>query len=163
MRPRSRTDDLADFGGAPKAALVAEDFFMSGVRGQETVRLDLQFPGVACTATEDMARQEYALSADIKYQIQRFGVGHPGQFGNQDFDAMDLTSAMALVEESSQRWLALPAAIRSRYGSWAAIEAAAKTGELGQFLQASGVPAASGGAPEAAASDSAPGTPRKGG
>lgn len=144
-----------------EAALVADDYFVSGVRGQETVRLNLAFPGVVCSAEEDKARQEYALSTEIGYQISKFGVGHPLNFGEQDFDQMDLTTSMGIIEESSQRWLALPKLIRDRYHSWAAVEAAAKSGELEQLLRTAGVPAGgSGGAPAVPASDSAPVPPR---
>lgn len=115
------------------------DLFESGVRGQESVRLDLQFGGVECTAAEDMARQEYALSADIKYQVQRFGVGHPLQSGSVDFDNMDLTKAYAIVEQAQLAWLELPAVIRTRYKSWASVEAAAQSGELAQLLKTAGV------------------------
>lgn len=147
-----------------EAALVADDYFVSGVRGQETVRLNLEFPGVVCPPEEDKARQEYALSTEIGYQISRFGVGHPVTFGEQDFDAMDLTRAMGIIEESSQRWLALPRVIRDRYHSWGAVERAAKSGELDQLLRTAGAPAGSlGGAPAVPASDSAPVTPPKGG
>jgi len=107
-------------------------------------------PVVACTASEDMARQEYALSADIRYQIQQFGVGHRGVSGHVDFDNMDLTRAYELIEESSQAWLRLPRVLRDRYQSWSAIERAAASGELEQLLKAAGadgvppsVPAAS--------------------
>lgn len=142
----------------------AVDYFASGVRGQETVRLDLQFPGIVCTKEEDMARQEYALSTEIGYQISRFGVGHPAVFGEQDFDRMDLTTSMAIIEESSQRWLALPKLIRDRYHSWGAVERAAKSGELDQLLRTAGAPAGgSGGAPAVPPSDSAAGTPPKAG
>lgn len=133
------------------------DVFATGVRGQETVALDLQFGGVECTAAEDMARQEYALSSDLKYQIQRFGVGQPGPSGYVDWDNMDLTRALELVDASQKAWLELPRVIRDRYRSWANVEAAAESGELEQLLKAagaagSGMPAA----PAASASDSAP-------
>lgn len=117
----------------------AEDIFASGVRGQETVAMDLQFGGVECTAAEDMARQEYALSSDLKYQIQRFGVGHHVVSGELDFDNLDLTRALALVEESSQAWLQLPKVLRDRYQSWTAIEQAHQSGELAQVLKAAGI------------------------
>lgn len=125
--------------------------------GQEVVFRDRPSPVVVCTAEEDKARQEYAMSADIKYQIQRFGVGHPLQGGAIDFDNLDLTRAMALVEEASEAWLRLPSVVRERYQSWAAVEAAARSGELDQVLKAAGVPAGrSGGTAAASASDSAP-------
>lgn len=114
-------------------------------------------PVVSCSAAEDMARQEYALSADLKYQIQRFGVGHHTVSGQVDFDHLDLTTAMALVEESSQAWLRLPKLVRDRYQHWGAVEAAARSGELSQLLKAAGidgevVPPSS---PDASPSDSA--------
>jgi len=98
---------------------------------------------VACTAEEDMARQEYALSSEIKYQISRFGVGHPVTFGEQDFGMMDRTIAMEILESASQAWLNVPKAVRDRYSSWANVEAAAQSGELAQFLKASGIDAGS--------------------
>jgi len=94
---------------------------------------------LACTPEEDMARQEYALSSEIKYQISRFGVGHPLSFGEQDFDMMDRTRAMELLEAASQAWLSVPKAVRDRYASWANVEAAAQSGELAAFLKASGI------------------------
>lgn len=129
--------------------------------GQEVVFLDRPSPVVACTAEEDKARQEYALQADIKYQIQRFGVGHPLQGGQLDFDHLDLTKAFELVEEASQAWLRLPSVVRDRYQSWSAVERAAQSGELEQVLKAAGVPEVPSGAPGASASDSAAGSGAK--
>lgn len=115
------------------------DVFASGVRGQESVRLDLQFPGVECTAAEDMARQEYKLESDIQYQLARFGQGMPHQHGEFDFDRADLQQALAAVEEAAQAFGRLPKLVRDRYRSWAAVEAAARTGELEQLLKVAGV------------------------
>jgi len=133
------------------------DWFATGVRGQESVRFNLDFGGVVCTADEDMARQEYALSSDLTYQIQRFGVGvHPGKYGVQDFDLMDLTKAHELVEESQRRWLQLPRLVRDRYQSWANVEKAAASGELSQLLKTAGAEAGgSASAPAVSPSDSA--------
>lgn len=134
-----------------------KDPFAFGVRGQETVAMDLQFGGIACTAEEDMARQEYALQADLSYQVQRFGVGHHTVSGEVDFDNLDLTRAIQLVEESQQQWLQLPKVVRDRYQSWANVERAAQTGELQQLLKASGIDGGgSPSKPDAAASESAP-------
>lgn len=112
-------------------------------------------PVVSCTAAEDMTRQEYAVQSDIAFQIQRFGVGHQGVSGVVDFDQMDLTTAMSLIEESAQRWLELPRVIRDRYQSWANVEKAAQSGELAQVLKAAGVAAATAAAPAASPSESA--------
>lgn len=132
------------------------DPFETGVRGQESVAMDLQFGGLDCqSANDDMARQEYALQSDLAYQVQRFGVGHHGVSGVVDFDAMDLTTALQIVEESSQAWLRLPKVIRDRYQSWANVEKAAQTGELEQVLKAAGVAAAPAAASAASPSDSA--------
>lgn len=117
---------------------VAVDHFSSGVRGQETLRLSLEFPGIVCTDAEDMARQEYKLQSDLQYQVTRFGAGLPFQSGQLDTD-LDLTRAFELVEESQQRWLALPKGIRDRYMSWANVEHAAKSGELEQFMKTLGI------------------------
>lgn len=164
MSRRERYQATPEGVAAMNAGLAFEDYFVSGVRGQETVRLNLHFPGVVCTKDEDMARQEYALSTEIGYQISRFGVGHPVTFGEQDFDRMDLMSSMALIEESSQRWLSLPKVVRDRYQSWSAVERAAKSGELEQLLRTAGAPAGgSGGAPAVPPSDSAAVPPVKGG
>lgn len=128
-----------------------------GLRGQAD--LGLVSPVVVCTEAEDMARQEYALSADLAYQVQRFGVGVHGKFGNQDFSLLDLTTALALVEQSQAAWLELPKVVRDRYMSWANVEAAAASGELEQLLKAAGATGASPVASAASASDSAPVTP----
>lgn len=126
-------------------------------RGMEDVgNPDGPNPVIACSADEDMARQEYALSADLKYQVQRFGVGRPMDVGAVDFDNLDLTTAFALIEEAQARWDALPRVIRDRYQSWGAVEAAAQSGELQQVLKAAGVPEVPSGVPGASASDSAP-------
>lgn len=131
--------------------------FPNGVRGQESVWLDLQFEGVKCTAEEDMARQEHALSTDIGYQIARYGVGHPVNYGEQNFELMDLTTALRIVEESQAAWLRLPKVVRDRYQSWRNVEKAAASGELAQVLKAAGDPTgASVGTPARRASDSAP-------
>lgn len=119
-------------------------------------RANMLAPVVACTDAEDMCRQEYGLTADIKYQIQQFGVGHPSKGGVVDFDNMDLTRALELIEESSQQWLRLPRALRDRYQSWAAVEAAAASGELEQVLKAAGAGEVPSPVPAASASDSAP-------
>jgi len=129
--------------------------FPNGVRGQESVWLDLQFPGIECTAEEDKARQEHALSTEIGYQISRFGVGHPVNYGEQNFDLMDRTVAIEVIEASNQAWLSLPKVVRDRYQSWANVEAAAASGELQQLLKAAGVAAAVAAAPAASPSDSA--------
>jgi len=116
---------------------------------------------VTCTAAEDMARQEYALSSNLAYQVQKFGVGQFGRSGEQDFDLMDLTTAMAIVEESHAAWGRLPKVVRDRYQSWQNVEAAAKSGELEQVLKTAGVEAgSSASAPGVSPSDSAAdGTP----
>lgn len=106
-----------------------------GPRGDDVV--------VACTAEEDMCRQEYALQSEIKYQISRFGVGHPVTFGEQDFGMFDRTLAMQVLEDAHQAWLTVPKPVRDRYQSWANVEAAAQSGELAQFLKASGIDAGS--------------------
>jgi len=129
---------------------------VSWPRGQETVSLDLQFPGIECTAEEDKCRQEYALKTDISFQLQAFGLGRPMQYGAVDFDNLDLTRALELVDAAQQQWLGLPKVIRDRYQSWSAVESAARSGELEQVLKAAGVAAASAAAPAASASDSAP-------
>lgn len=142
------------------------DPFVSGVRGQETMRDQLVFPGIDCSGDVDMARQEYALSSEIRYQIQQFGSGHRGESGHVDFDNMDLTRALELVEESNQAWLRIPKVIRDRYQSWSAVERAAASGELDQLLRVKGPAADAGGSASGAgpsASDSAPVPPVKGG
>lgn len=132
------------------------DVFASGVRGQESMALDLQFGGVECTAAEDKARQEYALSSDLAYQVQKFGWGHAFPTGEQDFDLMDLTKAMEVIEESQAAWHRLPKVVRDRYRSWSNVEKAAKSGELEQLLKTSGASAGgSGEAKEVSPSDSA--------
>lgn len=119
-------------------------------------------PVVACTAEEDKARQEYALQSEIGYQISRFGVGHPVAFGHVDYDLMDRTRAMELIEEAQRAWLTLPRAVRDRYQSWAAVEAAAASGELDQVLKAAGAAPVSGAGSAASPSDSAAGDTPKG-
>lgn len=108
-------------------------------RGQEAVGVVDVSPLIRCTAEEDMARQEYALQSDLAYQVQRFGVGQFGRSGVQDFDLMDLTKALAVIEESQQRWLSLPKVVRDRYQSWQNVERAAESGELAQILKAAGI------------------------
>lgn len=132
-----------------------KDSFATGVRGQETVAMDLQFGGIECTAAEDMARQEYKLQSDLQYQVTRFGAGLPFQPGDVDSD-IDLTRAFELIEESQQRWLSLPRVIRDRYQSWANVERAAASGELEQVLKAAGIGELASPVPPASASDSAP-------
>lgn len=106
---------------------------------------------VVCNAAEDMCRQEYALSTQIGYQISKFGVGHPLQFGEQDMDLLDRTRAMEILAASAEQWLGLPKVVRDRYQSWANVEAAAKSGELQQLLKAAGVDGGS--SPSTAAAD----------
>jgi len=136
---------------------MSRDPFASGVRGQESIRHMPEYgPGVACTAAEDMARQEYRLQADLAYQVQRFGAGQPFQNGAVDFDMMDLTTAMGVIEEAHLAWARLPKVVRDRYASWANVEAAAKSGELEQLLKTAGVEEVSSSAPTGSASVSAP-------
>jgi len=129
------------------------------IRGHVDVLEGGLSPVVACTAAEDMARQEYALQSALAYQVQRFGVGHHTKSGSVDFDSLDLTTALGLVEASSQQWLQLPKVVRDRYQSWANVENAAQTGELQQLLKAAGaaeVPSAVAGAsPSVSAADAA--------
>lgn len=121
-------------------------------------------PVVACTPEEDRARQEYGVSSQIQYQIQRFGINHPLVSGEADFELMDLTVAMQKIEAANAAWLELPKVVRDRYHSWAAVEHAAKSGELDDLLKGAGVPAgSSGGAPAPSASDSAPVPPANAG
>lgn len=115
-------------------------------------------PVVACTAEEDMARQEYRLQSDLQYQVTRFGAGLPFRNGEVDFDLMDLTKAKEIYADSQERWLSLPAVVRDRYGSWSAVFAAADSGELQQVLKAAGVEGSVlPSAPAASPSDSAAG------
>lgn len=126
------------------------------LRGQQDVGV---FHGevVVCTAEEDKARQEYLLSSDLGYQVQRFGVGVHPQYGEQNFDLMDRTLALELVAESNRLWLELPRVIRDRYQSWANVEAAAASGELEQVLKAAGASTAVVDVPAASPSESAAG------
>lgn len=96
-------------------------------------------PVVACTAAEDMARQEYKMSSDLQYQVTRFGAGLPFKSGEVNFDQMDLTAAFSLLEESRDAWLRLPKVVRDRYQSWDNVERAAASGELQQLLQTAGI------------------------
>lgn len=101
--------------------IVEVDHWATGVRGQETVRLIPHFGDrVECTASEDMARQEYKLESDIAYQMARFGQGMPHQHGEFDFDRADLQQALAAVEEATQAFQRLPKVVRDRYRSWLA-------------------------------------------
>lgn len=113
-------------------------------------------PVIVCTSDEDRTRQEYKLQADISYQVARFGVGMHPAYGDQDFSMLDLDAALALVADSREAWARLPQAIRARYGSWAAVEHAAQTGELAQVMKAAGLTPAVGVGPDASASGSAP-------
>lgn len=128
------------------------------IRGHADVFFGGESPTIECSAAEDMARQEYALSSDLAYQIQRFGVGHHTRSGVVDFDHLDLTSALALVERSQQQWLELPKVVRDRYQSWANVEKAAQTGELQQLLKAAGAPAVVAGGPAASPSEAPAGS-----
>lgn len=134
-----------------------KDPFATGVRGQESIRLMPDFgESVVCIAAEDMARQEYAIQCDLAYQVQRFGAGLPFQNGSVDFDALDLTRAMEIVEQAQLAWLELPKVVRDRYQSWANVERAAQSGELQQLLKAAGAEAGgSASAPAASPSASA--------
>lgn len=133
----------------------------SFVVGQEVVWADRKSETIACTAGEDMCRQEYALQADLAYQVQRFGAGQPFQNGNVDFDAMDLTHALQIVEEAQLAWLQLPKVIRDRYQSWQNVERAARSGELEQLMKAAGVegsglPSAAAAVPSGSAAEGSP-------
>lgn len=141
----------------PKSAEVVRESPYRATRSLSSIGVVDVSVGVACTASEDMCRQEYALQSDLAYQVQRFGVGHHGVSGVVDFDHMDLTTALALVEESNQAWLRLPKVVRDRYASWANVEKAAASGELEQVLKAAGIGGDQPPKPAASASDSAPG------
>lgn len=117
-------------------------------------------PTVACTAAEDRCRQEYKLSSDLAYQVQRFGVGIHPVYGEMDMEAQDLTRAFEILEESRTAWLNLPQVVRARYTNWQAVEAAHRSGELAQVLQAAGVegggsPSAPAASPSVSAADDA--------
>lgn len=137
------------------------DPFVDGVRGQESVRKVPDFgPVVECSAEEDRARQEYKLQSDLAYQVQRFGVGAHPVYGSVDFDNLDLTRALEIVERSREEWAKLPAVVRERYGSWAAVERAHRSGELEQVLKAAGAAEVPSAALAASPSDSAAGDGR---
>lgn len=136
----------------------APSLFATGVRGQESVRVAPNLtPVLDCSGDKDMARQEYGVQSQIGYQMSRFGVGHPLTFGEVDFDRMDLTTALQVIEDSQQAWLKLPKVLRDRYQSWSNLEAAAASGELEQVLKAAGAAEVSSAAPAASPSDSAAG------
>lgn len=111
--------------------------FLSDVR--EAFAANSPSPVIACTESEDMARQEYRLQSDLAYQVQRFGAGLPFRSGEVNFDNLDLTKAFELIAESREAWLRLPKVVRDRYISWDNVERAAQTGELQQVLQTAGI------------------------
>lgn len=114
------------------------------------------YRGTVCPPEEDMARQEYALSSQIQYQIQQFGVGRPAESGEVDWDLRDLTTAMSIVREANDQWLTIPADVRARYSSWSNLEHARASGELDAFLKTRGAAPVAGAAVAGRASESAP-------
>lgn len=132
---------------------------MHQLRGQHDVGLVDVPVGLECPPEEDMARQEYKLSSDTAYQVQRFGAGLPFKTGELNFDLLDLTKAFELMAESREAWLRLPKIVRDRYRSWDNVERAAATGELLQVLKAAGIDAGAVPAskPDASPSESAAG------
>lgn len=112
---------------------------VSRLRGQEDVGY-VDVPVVlACPEEEDMARQEYKLSSDLSYQVQKFGAGLPFRSGEVNFDNLDLTVAFDLIAQSREAWLRLPRVVRDRYQSWNNVERAAASGELEQLLKTAGI------------------------
>lgn len=129
------------------------------LRGQEDVGVVDVSVVVACPESEDMARQEYRLSSDLAYQVQKFGAGLPFKSGEVNFDNLDLTVAFDLIAQSREAWLRLPRVVRDRYQSWNNVERAAASGELEQLLKTAGIDtgAVPGAKPAVSPSDSAAG------
>lgn len=117
---------------------------------------------VDCPPSEDKARQEFKLEADISYQIERFKSGVPfpvGRSGEVDY-SVDLMKAHELIQDAEQRYATeSPEWIREKYRTYNEFWAAMMRGEI---KAPAGAPA-SGAAGGASASDSAPVTPPTGG
>lgn len=114
---------------------------------------------VMCTPEEDMARQEFKEQVDVNRVVSQYGtnlfvMNHRGEFHQE----LDLTTAYQAVEESRAAWAKLPKEVRERYGSWDALQTAAESGELSEFLKpppasGGGLPDAGGGSPSDSAAD----------
>lgn len=90
------------------------------------------FPTVECPAKERQVRDEYARESDIAFQIKQFGAGQAfprvGYSGISD-DSVDLLRAYELLDESADLWSRMPDDVRSKYRSFAELEAARNAGE----------------------------------
>lgn len=87
---------------------------------------------LACDASEDKARQEFAEEADVNVILRRFGAGgfemRPVQYGVQDTD-LDLQTVYAAAAVAQDGWLKLPEHLRRRYPGWPELLAAVDRGE----------------------------------
>lgn len=84
------------------------------------------------TGTEDMARQEFKLEADINVLLQRFGVQTPQRrvtFGEVDF-GLDLQQALSAVDQATTAHRNLPQALRAEFPTWQSVLNALVTGAL---------------------------------
>lgn len=106
---------------------------------------------IACDPAEDKARQEFKEDSDINVQMRRYGVGHAFEVGSVDYD-LDLQASIEAVNAAHDAWRRLPANVRDKWPSWDALQAAAESGELSEFLK----PAA---APDGGSSGAAAGSP----
>lgn len=99
---------------------------------QGTPRSELPRPGVACTAEEDMARQEFKKEADVNYLLKKYGAGVPLRqvaYGAQEF-GVDALEALERVNAAQDAFNALPEAIQEKYGDWRTLSMAIADGSF---------------------------------
>lgn len=110
MHPPTRTQAEAGAGNDIQSAMAAIDF----------------------TATEDLARQEFKLEADINVLLGRFGLDTPVRrvtFGEVDF-GIDLQQALSAVDQATTAYRDLPPALRAEFPTWQSVLNALVTGRL---------------------------------
>lgn len=112
----------AIFGDADYEALVASGTFDAVLKA---------------APEEEAVRKEFGKDADVKYQLERFGVDltrRPIPGAVVDYD-MDRLSALQLLGEAEALFESLPPVVREKYKTWPEIEAAALNGELTKLFE----------------------------
>lgn len=115
MHPAIRTQALAGMGNDGPSDAAAIDF----------------------TDSEDMARQEFKLDADINVILSRFGVDTPMRrvtFGEVDF-GLDLQTALSVVDQATRAYNTLPQDLRLEFQTWQSVLNGLVSGQLKVRLQ----------------------------
>lgn len=89
--------------------------------------------GLACTAEEDVTRQEFKDETDINKLLTRYGGNVPlraATYGGTVDDNIDLQQALGAIADAKHAWRNLPENLRNRYTDWRQLLNALENGQL---------------------------------